>query len=157
MPLFVVGIAITLAAACTPGMRTDPANGNDTLASARVEARENDIIGTYIVTHVNGTPPIINIEGHEPTVTVSPGRIHFQSQCIYADWTYKREGDGISTEHYYEPGSAMCARALAPGETAIQNIFDKARLIRRTEAGLYVEGDGHWLDLQRLRNRVLER
>jgi hypothetical protein len=101
------------------------------------------------VAFVDGAPPVINIEGHEPAVTIGPQRIHFQSQCIYADWTYERRGEVISTETYYEPGSGMCARGLAPGETAIQNAFDSADTIRRIRGGLYLEGGGHRLQLRR--------
>ncbi len=74
----------------------------------------------------NGAGPTINIEEHVPTITIGTSRVHFQSQCICADWTYARDGEAISPEPYYEPGSVMCARALEPGETAIQNSFDKA-------------------------------
>ncbi len=106
----------------------------------------------YIVASVDGAPPLINIAGHEPRVTIDKDRIHFQSQCIYADWTYQRDGETISTKPYYEPGSAMCARGLAPGEVAIQDIINEANTVQRTASGLLLEGGGRRLELQRSAN-----
>lgn len=134
-----------------PPNRLHLANGGGTLELIRtaVEATNDDIVGKYVVKLVNGASPTINIDGHEPTITIGTTRIHFQSQCIYADWTYKRDGEAISTESYFKPGSGMCARGLAPGETAIQNGFDKARTIRATRERLYLEGGGYQLELHR--------
>lgn len=87
------------------------------------------VSGEYIITSVDGAPPVINIAGHDASITIDQNRIHFQSQCIYADWTYRRNGVAISTEPYYEPGSAMCARGLAPGEVAIQAIITDASTV----------------------------
>lgn len=150
MRVFFVAFSLTLAAACMPEAGSSPVAGNGTLDPTAVEGTQDDIVGTYVVKLVNGAPPTINIEGHEPTITIGSRRIHFQSQCIYADWTYKRNGEAISTEAYYEPGSAMCARAMAPGETAIQNSLDKASSVRRTRDGLHLEGGGYRLQLDRL-------
>jgi len=141
---------MVLVAACMPEAGVAPVGGNESIAPAVVAATRDDIIGTYVVKYINGVPPTINIEGYEPTITIGTRRIHFQSQCFYADWTYERNGEAILTEPYYEPGSAMCARALAPGETAIQNSFDKASTIRRTRLGLHLKGGGYQLKLQRL-------
>ncbi len=83
-------------------------------------------------------------------VTIDARRMHFQSQCIYADWTYVRRGGQVSTKPYYEPGSGMCARALAPGEVAIQRAISKASAIApAASAGLTVAGSGHRLELRR--------
>jgi hypothetical protein len=98
---------------------------------------------------VNGAPPAIDFEGHEPTITISSQRIHFQSQCIYANWTYERDGEAISTKRYYEPGSAMCARGLEPGETAIQDGIDEAVTVRRSREGLQLGGGGYRIELHR--------
>jgi hypothetical protein len=73
----------------------------------------------------------------------------FQSQCIYADWTYERDGEKISTKSYYELGSAMCARGLEPGETAIQDGIGKAASVRRIPEGLQLEGGGYRIELRR--------
>lgn|GEM_PF-3617844 len=44
----------------------------------------------------------------------------------------------------------MCARGLAPGETAIQVVFSKASAIAPTALGGFtVEGGGHRLELRR--------
>ena len=102
-PVFVLS-ALAMAACTVQPSRAgaDPAGTE--------ESREG-IEGRFIVVTVDGAAPVINIEGHQPTVTIDAGRIHFQSQCIYADWTYIRSGGMVSTKPYYEPGSGMCARA----------------------------------------------
>ena len=150
MRLFFGAFSLALTGACMPEAGSAPVGGNEVLAPAAGVATQDDIIGKYVVKYVNGAPPTINIEGHEPTITIGKERIHFQSQCIYADWTYERVGVEISTEPYYVPGSAMCARALAPGETAIQDGFEKASTIRRTNGGLHFEGGGYRLELHRV-------
>lgn len=140
-----------LSTACRPEAAFAPAGGKEVLTPAAADemARDN-ILGSYVVKLVDGVPPVINIEGHQPTIMISKERIHFQSQCIYADWTYKRDGEAISTDSYYKPGSAMCARALAPGETAIQDAFKKATVLRRNRSGLYLEGGKNRLELHRI-------
>lgn len=150
--------ALILAAAATAGAcgapmpeaGSAPVGGNEVVAPAAEKGMQDGIIGKYVVTYVDGAPPTINIEGHEPTVTIGKERIHFQSQCIYADWTYERDGETISTKPFLEPGSGMCARGLAPGEIAIQAGFREASTIRRIRGGLYVEGKAHRLQLRRL-------
>lgn len=150
MRVFFVVFPLVLAAACMPPAGISAENYNETLAPAAVEAAQGAITGTYVVKLVNGAAPAINIEGREPTITIGAQRIRFQSQCIYADWTYERDGEDISTKSDYEPGSAMCARALAPGEAAIQNSLDKASTIRRAGERLYLEGGGYRLEAHRL-------
>ncbi len=146
-------LSLALAAACMPEAGSAPPRGNEVLAPAAADkAPQDDILGKYVVKYVDGAPPVINIKGYEPTITIGEKRIHFQSQCIYADWTYARNGDAISTKTYFVPGSSMCARGLAPGETAIQDSFDKARTIRRTSEGLHLEGAGNRLELHRVAN-----
>jgi hypothetical protein len=149
MRLFLVAFLVALLTACMPEAGTAPVSESETVVPAADEVSRDDIIGKYVVELVNGAPPTINIEGHEPTITISAQRIHFQSQCIYADWTYERDGEAISTEPYYEPGSGMCARGLAPGETAIQDGIDKATTVRRIREGLQLEGGGYRLELHR--------
>ena len=143
-----IAASVLALAACAPDA---PAVSPEPDVSMRsvAQQQEQDIEGEYTVIFVDGAPPIINIQGSEPTITFGPERIHFQSQCIYADWTYRRSGKSISTKSYYEPGSGMCARGLAPGETAIQDAFGSLDTIRRIRGGLYLEGGGHRLQLQR--------
>ncbi|HZF42224.1 MAG TPA: hypothetical protein VEZ48_02310 [Sphingomonadaceae bacterium] len=150
---FVGALTLVMATACSPEAGSRRVGGNEVLAPA-ADDNQYVIMGNYIVKSVNGAPPIINIEGHEPTITIHDDRIHFQSQCIYADWTYKRDGKTISTNPVL--GGDKCARSLAPGETAIQDGFDKARMVRESSNGLYVEGGAHRLELHRVieRNRT---
>jgi hypothetical protein len=98
--LLTAAFSLAFASACMPEPR-NAAHGEIVLASAANEPKQDDIIGKYVVTYVDGAAPIINIEGHEPTITITRERIHFQSQCIYADWTYERDGETISTTPYY--------------------------------------------------------
>lgn len=149
MRLLFVAFLVALATACMPEAGTVPVSKSESEVPAADEASRDDVIGKYVVELVNGAPPNIGIEGHEPTITISTQRIHFQSQCIYADWTYELDGEAISTESYYEPGSAMCTRGLAPGETAIQNGIDRATTVRRIREGLQLEGGGYRLELHR--------
>jgi hypothetical protein len=151
MRLFVGAFSLALVAACMPQAERAPVGGDEALTAAAGEAtRQDNIIAEYIVTYVDGATPTINIKGHEPTITIGKERIHFQSQCIYADWTYQRDGETISTKPYYEPGSGMCARALAPGEIAIEDGIKGAKTIRQIRGGLYLEGGGHRLELRRM-------
>lgn len=150
MRLLLGACSLALAAACMPKAGNAPVGDNEVLAPAADKAMQDDVIGKYVVTKVNGAPPTINIQGHEPTITIGKERIHFQSQCIYADWTYQRDGEAISTKPYYLPGSGMCARGLAPGETAIQTGFEKASRITQIGEGLLLEGGGYRLELRRL-------
>jgi hypothetical protein len=156
MRIFVGAVSLALAASCMPQAGNAPVGGEEVQIPAVVEATPDPIAGTYIVAQVGGEPPIINIEGHAPTVTIGEKRIHFQSQCIYADWTYELDGETISTKSYYEPGSAMCARGLAPGEVAIQEALEAADRVRRTDHGLQVEGGGHRLELRRIGERAAD-
>lgn len=149
MRVFFVTFSLALVAGCSPDEGIAPVRHTETLGPAAAEATQDDIIGTYVVEHVEGAVPTINIKGHWPTITISAERIHFQSQCIYADWTYERDGEEISTKSYFEQG-AMCARALAPGEAAIQTSFDQANTIRRSGERLFLEGGGSRLELRRL-------
>ena len=115
------------------------------------ESHREDMNGRYVVTAIDGKPPVINIAGHDPTVTIDGSRVHFQSQCIYADWTLDRTADGVRAKPYYEPRSAMCARGLAPGETAIQDAFNGLRAMFRTsDGGLRVEGGKYRVGLRRV-------
>lgn len=142
--------SLVVAAACMPEAGNAPAARDRRQAPDITAALPAAIIGTYVVTDVNGTPPAINIAGHEPTITIGPERIHFQSQCIYADWTYRRDGEAILTTPYYEPGSGMCARGWAPGETAIEAAIKAAARIREISGGLILEGGGHRLQMRRV-------
>lgn len=110
----------------------------------------DSIDGRYVVTAIDGRPPMINIAGYDPTITITGSRVHFQSQCIYADWTLERLEGSLSAKPYYKPGSGMCARGLAPGETAIQDAFTGLTALGTTpHGGLRVEGGRHVLELRR--------
>jgi len=146
--------AATFLTACT----VSPEDGDASAGSVGTPAAERpsnavgarSIEGRWVVERVDGAAPVINIAGYAPVVTIGADRIHFQSQCIYADWKYARSGDNLTTSPFYEPGSGMCARGLAPGETAIQAAFDKGRqLTFRSDDRLIVEGGGHRLELSR--------
>jgi hypothetical protein len=147
MRLLSGAFTLVLSAACMPQAGNSQAVEEKVLAPAPIQDK---VVGEYVVTYVNGAPPVINIAGHEPTLTIGEERIHFRSQCIYADWTYRRAGEAITTRPYFVPGSGMCARGLAPGETAIQNALDAASTVRRIRGGLYLEGGGHRLQLRRV-------
>ena len=149
MRLILALSALAMAACTTQPGRTEP-DPPRTEAVSLDNVAAPSIDGRFVVVAVDGAPPLINIEGHEPTVTIAGDRIHFQSQCIYADWTLERSGEKLSAKPYYEPGSGMCARGLAPGETAIQDAFTGLAAISPTASGdLIVEGGGHRLALRR--------
>lgn len=105
--------------------------------------------GRYRVVAVDQVSPVIGIAGSEPTVTIAGDRIHFQSQCVGADWIFRRSGQTLLTIPYHEPGSAMCARSLAPGEVAIQRALGTARKLVRIRGGLYLEGGGRTIQIER--------
>lgn len=136
-------------AGCTTQPGKPPADPAATGSTGSSPTAAPAIAGRFVVATVDGAPPLINIAGHEPTVTIDGARIHFQSQCIYADWTLDRSGGGFATKPYFAPGSGMCARGLAPGETAIEDAFTRLRAITPTSGGgLTVEGGGHRLELR---------
>jgi hypothetical protein len=134
--------------AAEPPAPNSPASAPLSTPAAPVQQLQG-IEGEYTVVFVDGAPPVINIPGYAPTITIGPDRIHFQSQCIYADWTYELNGEAISTKPYFKPGSGMCARGLAPGETLIKTAFGSLETIRRIRGDLYGEGGGHRVQLQR--------
>ncbi len=97
-----------------------PAPGDDAAANATQAPAARGLEGEYVVTHVNEADPAPGLRDEEPTVTIAADRIHFQSQCIYQDWSYTRDGEDIQTGPFrYDEPPAMCARGLAIGETAI--------------------------------------
>lgn len=145
---------LTLSALAMAACTTQPGEAEADIAASEAGGAEavspQSIEGRFIVATVDGAPPVINIAGHDPTITIEGDRIHFQSQCIYADWMLAHGGGKVATKPYYEPGSAMCARGLAPGETAIQDAFTRLLAITPTASGgLVVEGGGHRLELRR--------
>lgn len=72
------------------------------------------IAGRYVVTTIDGKSPVINIVGHEPTVTITGSRVHFQSQCIYADWTLEKAASGRRAKR----ATGFCACAWRAAITA---------------------------------------
>ena len=152
MRVLVVSVAAAVSA-CTvqPGEpAADAGPGALPTSQPPAPARAQSIQGRWQVERVDGAAPVINIAGYAPVVTIGADRIHFQSQCIYADWTYRRSGEVLTTSTYFEPGSGMCARGLAPGENAIEAAFAKAeRVLEGPGDTLLVEGGGHRLELRR--------
>ena len=122
----------------------------DPQAEAGETVAERDLAGTYVVTFVNEEAPLIAIEGHEPTVTISADRVHFQSQCIYHDWSYARDGETMETGPWDYGGKlvGMCARGLAPGEEAIIAAIDGADTVRFVAHGLWMDGDGGTIQMR---------
>lgn len=150
----VLALAIAAAlAACTAqpdGAETGASSTGTPVPAPSPTVAALSIEGRWKVERVDGAVPVINIAGYAPVVTIGADHIHFQSQCIYAVWTYQRTGEALATATYYEPGSAMCARGLAPGETAIQDALTKAqRISRGADDTLVIEGAGPRLELRR--------
>lgn len=130
-----------------------PADPHEQAAEqARQAAAGRSIQGEYLVTYVNEAAPLINIEGHDPTVKISADRVHFQSQCIYADWSYSRDGEDFEASpwDYGDAGIAMCARALAPGEEAISAAIENADTVRFVRSGIWFSGEGGTVQLERI-------
>jgi hypothetical protein len=150
-------LALTIAAAlsaCT--MQQDKTDAQATPAAGPVAvtstaaAAPQSIEGRWLVERIDGAPPVINIAGYAPVVTIGAERIHFQSQCIYGDWNYARDGERFTASRHFVPGSGMCARGLAPGETAVEAAFDRLERIAHGRDGtLVVEGRGHRLEMRR--------
>jgi len=88
-----------------------------------------------VADRLSGEYRIIRIGDHIPQpgheegmlVTISADRIHYRSECIYADWEWRVERGVIYTDRYAEPGAAMCARALSDDELAAEGVFDSVR------------------------------
>ena len=130
-------LAATLAlVACSPAPASE-----DGPAEPAAQVQTRSIHGTYVVTFVNEAEPLIGIDGHVPTVTIDAKRIHFQSQCIYDDWSYQRDGERLSTG-IWQAEHAMCARALAPGEEAIIAAIGGAETVRLLPDGILMAGRG---------------
>ena len=104
---------------------------------------------TYAVATLDGEPMAGGTPAQAPRITLIADRVHFSSGCIYADWTYRHtSGASYSAQRYYEPGSAMCARGLAPFEIAIETLFDGLDgMTRHGDGTLIVTGAGHRLVL----------
>ena len=139
-------LAALAMAACSPAEREAPAGAAPTETAASAIGME----GEFVVTHVDGAPYEQGFTGHDPRVTIGPDRIHFASQCIFADWTYIQQDGAIETESYYEPGTAMCARGLTVGERAVQDAFAAATEVGTSEDGLVFSGGGRSVQVKRL-------
>ncbi|MBH5321652.1 hypothetical protein [Aurantiacibacter sediminis] len=129
--------------ACTPA----PASGDiggDTAGEPAADLEFRSIHGTYVVNYVNEAEPMIGIAGHEPTVTIDAERIHFQSQCIYENWSYERDGENLETGPWDYGGDPieMCARGVAAGEEAIIAAIDGADTVRLLADGIWMSGRG---------------
>ena len=148
MKLLVPILNLGLLAACVPASEDTEPDAASPAAFA--------IEGDYVVTTVDNAAPMIGIEGHEPTVTIGPDRIHFQSQCIYSDWSFERNGQSIVTGPFdYGEPVAMCARGLAPGETAIMEVIDGADTLRSLEGDLSIAAGGRELKMRRMADTAL--
>ena len=108
--------------------------------------------GSYLVSSVNGAAPEVFSPGRPPTVTITEDRLNFSSQCIFADWTWSRDGENFDTGpfDYGEEPVVMCARALSPTEVAIQEAIGEAQTIRRIRSGWWIDGPGGTVQLQRI-------
>lgn len=146
MALFRYVMTVTVGAtliACSPS-----AGSGDAQEDVPAEAVRS-IEGTYVVTFANGEKPLINIAGHEPTLTITGDRIHFQSQCIYDDWSYRLDGEAIRTGEWdYKGDMAMCARSFAIGELAIIKAIDSAETVRFVPHGLWLSGEGGTIQMR---------
>lgn len=128
-----------------------PAPGDDAAANATQAPAARGLEGEYVVTHVNEADPATGFAGEEPTVTIAADRIHFQSQCIYQDWSYTRDGEDIQTGPFrYDEPPAMCARGLAIGETAIIEAIGAAETVRFVHSGLWLSGAKGTVQMRRL-------
>ncbi|KLI64935.1 hypothetical protein [Aurantiacibacter marinus] len=135
----------SLILACSPAPGPQQRSVEEVIAARSIE-------GEYVVTFVNEAVPLINIEDHEPTITIDAERIHFQSQCIYHDWAYERDAERLQTRPWTYPESGgvvgMCARGLSAGETAIIEAVGGADTIRFVPRGLWLTGDGGTLQMR---------
>ena len=131
---------------CVPGETTGK---DDVTASA---AKEQELEGRYRVSFINGKKPMTGMEGHEPLLTITPGRIHFQSQCIFHDWQFNRNDEAIEIEPWvYEDGPPlMCARAYVGGEEAIILAMSAADTVRRVGSGFWFSGPDGEVEIERL-------
>ena len=139
-------LPLTLALlACAPGDSVVPPRGEqqDTATGRKVD-------GNYVVGWVNERDVVQYETGTDATVTLSADRIHFQSQCIYQDWAYTREGEAIDTGpwDYGDDLVGMCARGLSPDETAIIAAIDGADTLRFVPGGLWISGDAGTVQLR---------
>ena len=112
-------------------------------------------LGEYEVAVIDGIAPE-PVSGQPMRVSIGPSRIHYGSQCVYADWTWRIAEGAIATERYHQPGLAMCARGLSDAERALEATLDGAtRYTVRPDGGLLVEGGGHTLLLARHPSRPI--
>ena len=146
MRLLSLSFAMALLA-CSPDQAAP-----DTKLPNAAKAEQRSLDGRYVVTFVNEASPVIGIEGHEPTVTITGECIHFQSQCIYDDWSFERDGERLKTAAWDYGGEpvAMCARGFAPGETAIMAAIGGADTVRFVQSGLWFSGPQGTVQLRRI-------
>ena len=127
--------------ACSPA-ETPSAEGQQEEAQ-----RLRPIEGEYVVAYLNQEPPEQYEKGVDPTVTIFPDRIHFQSQCIYDDWTYTLDGERLTTG-VWRAEQAMCARGLSDDENAIIAAIDAADTLRFVSNGLWINGEAGSVQLR---------
>ena len=136
-----IALMFASVAACQPGpTKISESNPSEEPRSASVAP--GNPVGDYRIAEIDGDPPAVT---HEQGVTVSigPDRIHYTSQCVYGDWTWRIADGAFTTRRAYEPGTAMCARGLSDGERAIEEVFDDAKAYAVLPNGhVAIEGGG---------------
>jgi hypothetical protein len=82
---------------------------------------------------------------HGISASISEDRIAVSSQCVEMAWSYRFEGDQLSTEAI---PLVTCDRARYPEEEAIDAAFTSAREVERTTSnGLRFSGGGRSVTL----------
>lgn len=99
-------------------------------------------IGEYRVAGTDGREVDLP---HAITVSIGPDTIRYVSQCVTGTWTYRFEGDTLTTKPIVE---AVCDRGRYPEEEALDAVFAAPGSIRGTPAnGIEIAGGGHRVTL----------
>ena len=100
------------------------------------------LAGEYRVAGIDGSE--IDLP-HAVTASIDSQRIHLTSDCINLAWSYRFEGEALTTERVPVEG---CGRGFAPVEQELLAAFDAADTVARTPANaIEFSGGGHSVTL----------
>ena len=138
VPLLLAMCCATLA--CSPEVQRSEPEAKATLDP--LYAGPPSLVGEWRVGAVDDTAVDL---GWAITVSVTPDRIGYQSQCVSGTWTYEYARGQLTTEAV---PLAVCDRGRYPAEDGLDAVFDAGGTAMTTpENGVRIEGGGHSVTL----------
>ncbi|APE27765.1 hypothetical protein [Aurantiacibacter gangjinensis] len=141
-------VLLTIAASCLLGCAPTPTQDNNSAEQANTASADH-VSGRYQVFALNEVALTPSANGL-PEVTIEDGRLHLQSQCIFHDWEFSRDGETVRTGSwdYGDEAVGMCARGLTETEQTSITVLSEVDRIIRVAGGYYLSGPAGNIQLQ---------